>query len=60
MGRSLKAQLKYAGKIGARYAAIIGDNELQNSVAVVRDMVKSEENTVPMTELHQFIKDGLL
>jgi histidyl-tRNA synthetase len=60
MGRSLKAQLKYVGKLGARYAAIIGDNELQNNVAVVRDMSKSEENTVPMAELHQFIKEGLL
>lgn len=58
MGRSLKSQLKYAGKTGARYAAIIGDNELQNGVAVVRDMQKSEENTVPLEELHQFLKRG--
>lgn len=58
MGRSLKAQLKYAGKIGAEYAAIIGDDELAKGVAVLRNMKKSEENTVPLTELHQFIKKG--
>ncbi len=58
MGRSLKAQLKYAGKIGAEYAAIIGDDELQKSVAVLRNMKKSEENTVPLAELHQFITKG--
>jgi len=59
MGRSLKAQLKYASKIGARYAVIIGDNELESGTAVVRDMAKSEENTVPIAKLHQLIKDGL-
>ena len=50
MGRSLKAQLKYASKIGARYAVIIGDNELNSGMTVVRDMAKSEENTVPMAD----------
>ena len=58
MGRSLKAQLKYAAKIGAEYAAIIGDDELAKGVAMLRNMKKSEENTVPLTELHQFIKKG--
>ncbi len=58
MGRSLKAQLKYAGKISAEYAAIIGDDELAKGVAVLRNMKKSEENIVPLTELHQFIKKG--
>lgn len=58
MGRSLKAQLKYASKIGAEYTAIIGDDELAKGVAVLRNMKKSEENTVPLTELHQFIKKG--
>jgi len=27
---------------------------------VLRDMGKSEENMVPLKELHQFIKDGLI
>ena len=58
MGRSLKAQLKYASKIGA-LCGHHWDNELNSGMTVVRDMAKSEENTVPMAELHQFIKDGL-
>ncbi len=58
IGRSLKSQMKYVNKLGARYAAIIGDNELQKGVAVLRDMKKSEENTVPLAELHQFITKG--
>ena len=59
MARSLKAQLKYAGKLGAKFVAIIGDDELEKGVCVLRDMNKSEENTVPLTELNQIIKAGL-
>jgi histidyl-tRNA synthetase len=60
MGRSLKAQLKYVSRLGASFAAIIGDDELQKGVAIVRNMNMSEEKTVPLTELHQFIKEGCI
>ncbi len=59
MGRSLKAQLKFAGKLGAKFVAIIGDDELEKRVCVLRDMTKSEEKTVPFAELNQIIKAGL-
>ncbi len=59
INRSLKAQLKYAAKLGAKFVAIIGDDELQKGVAVVRDMEKSEENTVPLEELNLYIKAGI-
>ena len=59
MDRSLKAQLKYANKIGASQVIIIGDDEIKKGVAVVRNMEKSEENTVPLSELNEFIKAGV-
>ena len=59
MGRSLKAQFKFAGKLGVKFVAIIGDDELQKGVCVLRDMEKSEEKTVPLVELNQIIKAGL-
>ncbi len=59
MGRSLKAQLKYAVKLGAIFSVIIGDDELSKRVAVIRDMQKSEEKTVPLEELNQMIKAGI-
>lgn len=59
MGRSMKAQLKYANKIGVSKVIIIGDDEIEKGVAVVRDMTKSEESTVPLTELNEFIKVGI-
>jgi len=59
MGRSLKAQLKFAGKLGAKYVVIIGDDELAKGECVVRDMKKSEEKTVSIRELNQTIKAGV-
>ncbi len=38
VGRSLKAQMKYADKIGARYTIVVGDNELETGVAQLKDM----------------------
>ncbi len=38
VGRSLKAQMKYADKIGARYTIVVGDNELETGKAQLKDM----------------------
>ena len=46
MGRSLKAQMKYANKIGADYTLILGDNEIETGRAVLRDMRNATQNEV--------------
>ncbi len=38
LGRSLKAQMKYADKIGAEYAVVLGDSEVENERAVLKSM----------------------
>lgn len=38
MGRSLKAQMKYAGKLNARYAIVIGDDEIKSGKAIIKNM----------------------
>jgi histidyl-tRNA synthetase len=38
MGRSLKAQMKYAAKINAEYVAVIGADEINNSLVKLRAM----------------------
>ena len=43
MGRSLRAQMKYADKIGARFTMVIGDNELENGEAVLKNMKTGEK-----------------
>ncbi len=36
--RGLKAQMKYADKIGAKYSIVLGDNELENQRAELKNM----------------------
>lgn len=60
MERSVKSQLKFANKIGAAWVIIIGDEELKNGTAIVRDMLNSKEHSVPFTGLKSFIKAGQL
>ena len=48
VGRSLKAQMKYANKIGADYTLILGDNELQTGRANLRDMKNSTQTEVEL------------
>jgi histidyl-tRNA synthetase len=45
-GRSLKAGLKWAGKIGARAAAILGEREIADGTVVVRDLERGEQEVV--------------
>jgi histidine--tRNA ligase len=43
MGRGLKAQMKYANKNGALYTVVLGDNELAEGKARLKDMEKGDE-----------------
>ena len=52
VGRSLKAQMKYANKIGAAYTLIIGDSEIDAGRAQLRNMQSGEQTEV---ELDTFI-----
>lgn len=47
-GRSLKAQMKLAGRLGAPHVLIIGDNELAVGLAVLRDMATQEQREVDL------------
>ena len=38
MGRSVKAQMKFANKLGARFSAIIGDSELEAGTVKLKKM----------------------
>ena len=43
VGRSLKAQMKYADKLGARYTLILGDSELASGKAQLKNMETGEQ-----------------
>ncbi len=49
--RSMKAQFKFAGKLGVRKVIVIAGDELEKGVVKLRDMEKSEEKEVAMDEI---------
>ncbi|MBQ9847482.1 MAG: histidine--tRNA ligase [Clostridia bacterium] len=48
-GRSLKAQMKYADKAGARYVLVVGDNEIAENSAELRNMQGGERIKVSLS-----------
>ena len=58
VGRSLKAQMKYADKIGAKYSMVIGDNELAEGKAKVKNMATGETAELDLNgDLSKFFYD---
>ena len=71
-GRGLKAQMKYAGKIGAKFTMVLGDNELQEGKAEMKNMKTGEKRKIAIngedfindyvtvsTEAEDFSQDGI-
>jgi histidyl-tRNA synthetase len=55
MGRGLKAQMKYADKIGATFTMVLGDNELESKKARLKNMETGNETDIRLTD--KFIDD---
>ena len=53
MERSLKAQFKYADKKQAKYVITIGDNEIENKKAVIKNMKTGEEKEVNIEDNYE-------
>jgi histidyl-tRNA synthetase len=51
LGRSLRAQMKQANRLNARATVILGDDELRQGVALVRDMATSQQEIVPLDQV---------
>jgi len=58
-GRGLKSQMKKADKLGARYVAILGQDELLAGLWTVRDMGSSRQEPVPDAKLVEYFKEKL-
>ena len=50
LGRSVKAQMKYANKIGAKNTVIIGENELAEQKAKVKNMETGEQTEIALNQ----------
>jgi histidyl-tRNA synthetase len=51
MDRQMKGQMKAADRSGARWAAIVGDDELEAGEVTLRDLVSGEQKRVARSEL---------
>lgn len=51
MGRSMKGQMKDAVRSGARWAVIVGDEEIAAGEATVKDLSTEEQQRVPFEDL---------
>lgn len=46
VGRSLRAQMKYADKIGAKFSLVLGDNEIAENKAELKNMETGEKRKI--------------
>ena len=51
MNRSVKAQFKYADKLGAEYVAVIGESELSNGEVNLKNMKDGTQEKVKFENL---------
>ncbi len=58
-GRSVKAQMKYANKLGAKYSAVIGDDEIADNKINLKNMETGEQNVVGLSAeaIYEFVKE---
>ncbi len=55
--RSIKAQMKYANKINARYSMIIGESELEERSVKLKEMESGDEVTIPIDQFVQVFRN---
>lgn len=59
LGRKMKAQLKSADRFAAKFAVIIGEDELSRGTAMVKTMATGEQEEVPLGSLAETLKAKL-
>ena len=57
--RSVKAQFKYAGKVGARFVVAIGSNELESGMYTIKDMAASTSESVAAADAAAYLASKL-
>ena len=55
MGRSLKAEMKYANKIGAKFTVVLGDDELQTGNAKLKRTSDGEQFEVNLNNIEEIV-----
>jgi len=58
-GKSLKSQMKRADRLGAANVLIVGENELKEGIAILRNMETKEQVSVPIDNLVENLKNKI-
>lgn len=58
-GKRLKGAMKDADRSGARYAVILGERDIADGVAQVKDLAEGEQTAVPLTGIVTTLKERL-
>ncbi|MFI0412083.1 histidine--tRNA ligase [Actinomadura sp. 3N508] len=58
-GKRLKGAMKDADRSGARYAVILGERDIADGVAQVKDLAAGEQTAVPLTDIITTLKERL-
>lgn len=53
--KSLKAQMKYADKIGAKFTVVLGEDEVNSNKAVLKNMKTGEQSEISLDNIHEEI-----
>ena len=54
--RSMKAQMREANKLGARYAIILGEDELKDKSVIIKDLSTSDQEKIALDLLEKHMK----
>jgi histidyl-tRNA synthetase len=57
--RSLKAQMREANRLKAKYVVMAGDEEIQLQKAIVKNMGTSEQTSIPFGEVIPYFQKSL-
>ena len=58
-GKGLKGAMKAADRSGARYAVVLGERDLAEGSAQLKDLTTAEQRAVPLTDLARTVKELL-
>jgi histidyl-tRNA synthetase len=56
--KSLRGQMREANSLGIGYAVILGEQEVRNRNAMLRDMKNGEQRTIPLAEIAGTLKQS--
>ena len=57
LGRTFKAQMKYANKIAAKYLVVLGANELEQGTGKLKNMQTGEQKEIRLDSAEHFTAD---